>query len=115
MSNARKERAMRLVTGTTGQRLVVGVIVSLIILGVGTVLGPRLGLTGLAQHQHGRVREMPGVVRGTAKPAAIPNEIAYSMLFRLLARGDASMPARYRQNAAYVRFRMGIAGGQCMD
>lgn len=107
MNATRSRRFRNILFGT--------VAVFAVIVGVGKLLGPRFESIGLSAHQHGQVKDMPGVVRGSTDPRAIPDEIAYSILFRMLARGDARTPLRYRQNAAYVRFRMGIRGGDCLD
>jgi hypothetical protein len=67
----------------------------------------------IATHRHGRpISDPPNVLSGADNPSIIPDESAYSILFRILARSDT--PERYRQNAAYIRFRIGITGGDCL-
>jgi hypothetical protein len=56
-----------------------------VVMGVGTLVGPRFGSIGVSAHQHGQVKELPWVIRGSADPSAIPDEMAYSILFRMLA------------------------------
>jgi len=74
---------------------------------------PELVLAGGPAHKHGRIlQNRPGVIDGTQTPELIPDDAAYSILFRVL--GNSRSPEAYRRAAAYVRYAMHIDGAQCL-
>lgn len=52
------------------------------------------------------------MINGATAPHLIPDDAAYSILFRIL--GDSRTPQGYKRAAAYVKYAMLIDGAECL-